>query len=41
MATCCMLPFFGWGEYVIWHLAPGSHAFIDGRYDTVYPRELI
>jgi hypothetical protein len=36
-----VLPFFDWGEYVIWHLAPGSRVFIDGRYDTVYPRELI
>lgn len=32
---------FGWGEYLIWHLAPGSKVFIDGRYDTVYPYSLI
>jgi hypothetical protein len=36
-----VLPFFDWGEYVIWHLAPGSRVFVDGRYDTLYPRELI
>jgi hypothetical protein len=36
-----VLPFFDWGEYVIWHLAPGSRVFIDGRYDTVYPRAVI
>jgi hypothetical protein len=28
---------FGWGEYVIWHAAPESKVFIDGRYDTVFP----
>lgn len=32
---------FNWGEYLIWHLAPGSKVFIDGRYDTVYPFDLI
>ena len=32
---------FGWGQYLIWHLAPGSKVFIDGRYDTVYPTKLI
>lgn len=32
---------FGWGEYLIWHLEPGSTIFIDGRYDTVYPIKLI
>jgi hypothetical protein len=28
---------FNWGEYLIWHTAPESKVFIDGRYDTVYP----
>jgi hypothetical protein len=28
---------FNWGEYLIWHTAPQSKVFIDGRYDTVYP----
>jgi hypothetical protein len=32
---------FGWGEYLIWHTAPASKVFIDGRYDTVYPYALI
>lgn len=32
---------FGWGEYLIWHTAPASKVFIDGRYDTVYPFALI
>jgi hypothetical protein len=32
---------FGWGEYLIWHIAPASKVFIDGRYDTVYPYALI
>ena len=32
---------FGWGEYIIWHLAPSSKVSIDGRYDTVYPPDVI
>lgn len=32
---------FDWGEYLIWHLAPQSKVFIDGRYDTVYPAKII
>ncbi|HYB92053.1 MAG TPA: hypothetical protein VEC38_13540 [Candidatus Binataceae bacterium] len=32
---------FLWGEYLIWHLAPGSRVFVDGRYDTVYPKSVI
>ena len=32
---------FAWGEYVIWHMAPGSKVFIDGRYDTIYPPDVI
>lgn len=32
---------FGWGEYLIWHLAPETKVFIDGRYDTVYPSSVI
>ena len=32
---------FNWGEYVIWHMAPQSKVFIDGRYDTVYPQQVI
>lgn len=32
---------FGWGEYAIWHLWPQCRVFIDGRYDTVYPPDVI
>ncbi len=32
---------FNWGEYLIWHDAPRSRVFIDGRYDTVYPPSVI
>jgi len=32
---------FEWGEYLIWNMAPGSKVFIDGRYDTVFPLEII
>jgi hypothetical protein len=32
---------FAWGEYVIWNMAPTSKVFIDGRYDTVYPPDVI
>src|ERR1700726_4392224 len=32
---------FGWGEYLIWHVAPADKVFFDGRYDTVYPFKVI
>jgi hypothetical protein len=32
---------FGWGEYLIWHTAPASKVFIDGRYDTVFSGRVI
>ena len=32
---------FQFGEYVIWHMEPPSSVFIDGRYDTVYPLQVI
>ena len=32
---------FNWGEYLIWHCAPQSKVFLDGRYDTVYPFKII
>ncbi|MGH7915085.1 MAG: hypothetical protein ACREPW_10620 [Candidatus Binataceae bacterium] len=32
---------FGWGEYLIFHLAPESKVFIDSRYDMVYPQTVI
>jgi hypothetical protein len=31
---------FNWGEYCLWHLAPQSQIFCDGRYETVYPAEI-
>lgn len=31
---------FNWGEYCIWHLSPQCRVFCDGRYETVYPREI-
>jgi hypothetical protein len=35
-----MITFFDWGEYVIWHLAPGIRVSMDGRRETVYPNEI-
>jgi hypothetical protein len=32
---------FGWGDYLIWRMAPGSKVFIDGRYDFAYPMRVI
>ncbi len=32
---------FGWGQYLIWQLEPGSKVFIDGRYDSVYPESVV
>ena len=36
-----ILNYFAWGQYLIWHEAPGSRIFIDGRYDLVYPPEVV
>ena len=36
-----VLGLFGWGEYLIWHLEPDSKVFMDGRYDTVYPENVV
>jgi hypothetical protein len=33
--------FFNWGEYLIWHLHDTLKVSIDGRYETVYPEEVI
>jgi hypothetical protein len=27
---------FGWGLYLVWHAAPDSKIFVDGRYDLAY-----
>jgi hypothetical protein len=32
---------FAWGQYLIWHTEPESRVFIDGRFDLVYPPEVI
>ena len=32
---------FGWGEYLIFHLAPDSKVFVDSRYDMVYPQAVL
>ncbi len=29
-----------WGSYLIWHAAPGSKVFIDGRFEMAYPLEV-
>jgi hypothetical protein len=36
-----ILNFFSWGEYLIWHCAPASRVFIDGRTELVYPDRLL
>ena len=32
---------YAWGGFVIWHGAPGTKVFIDGRYDLGYPPDVI
>ena len=32
---------YGWGQYVIWHGAPGTKVFIDSRFDLAYPPSVI
>jgi hypothetical protein len=36
-----ILSSFDWGDYLIWHCAPSSHFFIDGRGELVYPDDLL
>jgi len=36
-----VLTTFEWGQYVIWHGAPGTKVFIDSRYDEGYPAAVI
>ena len=36
-----ILNYFAWGQYLIWHESPDSKIFIDGRYDLVYPPEVV
>lgn len=35
-----ILPFFGWGEFLIWSCYPDCKVAMDGRYETVYPEEV-
>ena len=32
---------YSWGQFVIWHGAPGTKVFIDSRYDLGYPPKVI
>ncbi len=32
---------FGWGGYLVWHDAPRSRIFVDGRCEVVYPDALL
>ncbi|HEY6417406.1 MAG TPA: hypothetical protein VIX59_00250, partial [Candidatus Binataceae bacterium] len=32
---------FSWGDYLIWHIAPESRVFMDGRADLVYPDSVL
>ncbi|HZE21332.1 MAG TPA: hypothetical protein VE082_04695, partial [Desulfobaccales bacterium] len=36
-----LLTEFGWGEYLIWILHPRCYVSPDGRYETVYPSEVM
>ncbi|HVN64480.1 MAG TPA: hypothetical protein VMT58_07565 [Candidatus Binataceae bacterium] len=31
---------YNWNDYLLYHFTPGSHVFIDGRYETLYPDRL-
>ena len=33
--------FFDWAEYVIWHLYPACHVFLDGRFRSAYAGQTI
>lgn len=32
---------FSWGEYLLWHMTPQSKVFIDGRWELVYPHNVM
>jgi hypothetical protein len=32
---------FGWGEYILWRFHPHLKVSMDGRFETVYPQEVI
>ena len=31
-----ILPFFDWGQFIIWHFSPDCRVAMDGRYETAY-----
>jgi hypothetical protein len=33
--------FFNWGEYALYHLYPDYRVSVDGRYETVYPNQVV
>lgn len=39
--TGTMLVNFNWGEYIIYQLSPDIKVSIDGRYETVYPEDVV
>jgi hypothetical protein len=41
LLTGRLLADFNWGEYLLWNLHPHCQVAIDGRYETVYPEEVV
>jgi len=35
-----VLPFFGWGEFLMWSCYPNCKVAMDGRYEAVYPENV-
>ncbi|MGH7814679.1 MAG: hypothetical protein ACREQI_11845 [Candidatus Binataceae bacterium] len=35
-----ILAAYAWNDYLLYHCLPGSHVFIDGRYETLYPNRI-
>ncbi len=35
-----LITHYSWGQYVLWHLHPETRVAFDGRYRTVYPRDV-
>ena len=31
-----ILPYFDWGQFILWHFYPQCRVAMDGRYETVY-----
>jgi hypothetical protein len=36
-----LLSWFDWGQYAIWHFAPGLRVSMDGRRETVYSTNFV